>query len=240
MEKVQSRVREPWKSFEVRQRKPELKREMLLRTAAHLFLERGFRQTSMNDLAARLRVTKPALYHYFQNKDDILVSCYENGIASIESRLKKAGCEKGTGLQKTRTYVHAYVDAVVTIEFGQCVATLDDGELSPPTRAKVRKLKRRIDGTMRRFIEEGIADKTIRPCNSKLISFAIAGAINWIGTWYDPGGSLQSNVIIESFTNYLIDGLTGCREAPALKGASKGHRGMLSKEASSKWRPKPS
>lgn len=232
MENVQPRMREPWKAFEVRQRKPELKREMVLKTAAHLFLERGYRKTSMNDLAERLNITKPAVYHYFQNKEGILVSCYEHGIASIEARLQRADWESGNGLDKTRAYVRAYVDAVVTIEFGQCVATLDDGELSAGARAKVRKLKRRIDGTLRRFIDEGVADGSIRPCSSKLISFAIAGAINWIGTWYNPGGSLCPNEIVESFTDYLIDGLTGAHGGLMQPGArkSKKHPGKRRKK----------
>lgn len=84
MDSSSRHTHEPWRAFEVRQRKPELKREMLLKTAAHLFLERGFRQTSMNDLGKLLGISKPALYYYFPNKDEILVSCYEHGIAAID------------------------------------------------------------------------------------------------------------------------------------------------------------
>jgi len=171
----------------------------------------------MNDLADRLNITKPALYHYFKNKEDILVGCYQHGIASIEARLKRAGGTAGSGVEKTRAFVHAYVDAVVSLDFGQCVATLDDAELSPSARAAVRKLKRRIDSTLRHFIEEGIADGTIQPCNSKLASFAIAGAINWIGTWYDPSGALQGKEIVENYTRLLVDGLNTCTGTNAFK-----------------------
>ena len=197
---------EPWQSFEVRKREPELKREMLLKTAAHLFLERGYRKTSMNDLAEMLKISKPALYHYFRNKDEILVGCYENGIASIDSVLNDMKSHAGTGLERARAYVRKYAEAILMIEFGQCVATLNDSDLMPKTRAKVKRLKRRIDSSMRRVIEEGIKDGSIRPCNSKLVSFAIAGAINWIGMWYDPAGPLKAEDIIESYTDFLVSG----------------------------------
>lgn len=200
-------VHEPWRAFEVRQRKPELKKEMLLKTAAHLFLERGFRQTSMNDLAKLLGISKPALYYYFPNKDEILVSCYEQGIAVIESALDLSGKLKGTGLERIRALIAAYVETVLTVDFGLLVASLDDEDLNPQSREKVRKLKRRIDSTARKFLEEGMRDGSIRKCNSKLVAFAMAGAINWTGIWYDRSGPLDAADIVEAFTDYLIGGV---------------------------------
>jgi AcrR family transcriptional regulator len=207
MEKALSRNNEPWKAFEVRQRTPALKREVLLKTAAHLFLEHGYRKTSMNDIADHLNVTKPALYHYFQNKEEILVSCYEQGIARIEAPLDDLSSHSGTGLDKVRAFIHAYVDVLVRIEFALCVAALDDRELTPATRSKVRKLKRRLDSTLRQFVVEGIEDGSVENCEPKLVAFAIGGALNWIGRWYSPGGQAQPKVIIESYTDYLVRGL---------------------------------
>ena len=78
---------EPWKAFQVRHRSMEVKRDAVMKTAAHLFLEHGYQKTSMSLLAARLKVTKPALYYYFRNKEEILVECYRSGIAEIEGSL---------------------------------------------------------------------------------------------------------------------------------------------------------
>jgi AcrR family transcriptional regulator len=202
MSPVAVRDNQPWKGFAIRQRTPELKREVLLKTAAHLFLERGFRKTAMNDIADRLKITKPAVYHYFKNKEEILVGCYEYGIDATD-------WDKGSGLDKTRSFIRAFVEGVVTMDFGRCVATLDDGDLSLSARAKVRKLKRRMASQLRGFIEEGIADGTIAPCNSMLVSFAIGGAINSIGVWYHPSGRLAPRDIVESFTEYLVSGFVG-------------------------------
>src|SRR5205814_1485283 len=61
------------KAFANRRRDPATKREAVLKTAAQLFIEKSYSRTSMNDVAERLNITKPALYHYFQNKEQILV-----------------------------------------------------------------------------------------------------------------------------------------------------------------------
>lgn len=84
---------------------------------------------------------------------------------------------------------------------------LDENELSPETRKEVRALKRRIDASIRGYIEEGIGDKSITPCDAKLASFAMSGAINWIGTWYKPSGPLSGIEITGHFTQLLTEGL---------------------------------
>lgn len=200
-------VAEPWKSFQARQRNLDSKREAVLLTAAHLFLESGFRRTSMSQLANRLDITKPALYYYFRNKEEILIECYQAGILVIEDLLDKAVVSHGNGLSKVKAYIKAYATAIVTHDFGRCVATLDDSELSAKARREVRTLKRRIDAAIREYVEQGIADGSIAPCNPKLASFAMAGAINWIGVWYRPDGELSAEDVAAAFATLLTDGL---------------------------------
>jgi AcrR family transcriptional regulator len=207
---------EPWKAFRAReQRSLEVKRDAVLQTAAKMFLEVGYRKTSMSQLAQRLNITKPALYYYFRNKEELLVECYRAGIDSIEAALKGALECKGNSLEKVRSYIESYATAIVTFDFGRCVATLDDSELSDQARRQVRNLKRRIDAAIRGYIEEGIADGSVASCNAKMAAFAIAGAINWIGNWYRPNGALGAEEIVAEFTRLLTSGLHPCPPEPA-------------------------
>ncbi|HEX3966698.1 MAG TPA: TetR/AcrR family transcriptional regulator [Edaphobacter sp.] len=207
MKEAAKRAHEPWKAFQARQRNQDIKRDAVLQTAAHMFLEQGYRRTSMSDLAKRLQITKPALYYYFRNKEEILVECCRAGITLIETLLDKALVSRGTGLDKVKVYIEAYAKSVVLHDFGRCVSMLDENELSSDTRKQVRALKRRIDTSIRGYIEEGIADKSIAPCDPKLASFAMSGAINWIGTWYKPAGPLSGAEIASQFAYLLTDGL---------------------------------
>jgi AcrR family transcriptional regulator len=199
--------RRPWKSFRVRQRDGDSKRVAILETAARLFLERGYRSTSLRELAALLNITKPALYYYFQNKEQILVECYRAGITSIEGLLEEGRLDAGSGLERLQKYLHVYATAIVSHDFGRCVAMLDDSELSSAARRQVRALKRRIDASIREYIEDGMADGSIAACNPKLAAFAAAGAINWIGTWYRPDGGMTGEEIASGFAELLTSGL---------------------------------
>src|SRR3954447_25467188 len=172
----------PRKAFADRRRDPASKREAVLKTAAQLFLEKSYSRTSMNDVADRLNITKPALYHYFRNKEDILVECYALGTAMIEEILNDIAAYCGTGLEKVEAFIESYAN-VMTVNFGRCVMRLDEGDLSPEAFTNVRNYKRKIDRRLRSFIQEGIADGSIESCDPKLAAFAIAGALNGICLW---------------------------------------------------------
>lgn len=213
-----------WKAFADRRRDPQSKREAVLQTAVRLFLEKSYGRTSMNDVAETLNITKPALYHYFRNKEQILVECYRIGTGMIEEILNEIAAHCGTGLEKVEAFIHAYAD-VMTVNFGRCVVRLDEGDLSREAYVDVRNYKRKIDLRLRSFIQEGVADGSIAPCNPKLAAFAIAGALNGICVWYEPAGPLSPQQIADEFARTLTQGLAarrrGARPRPAHQENSK-------------------
>jgi len=194
------------KAFATRRRDPETKREAVLQTAAGLFLEKSYARASLNDVAERLNITKPALYHYFQNKEQILLECYRLGAAMIEDSLNEIAGSGATGLEKVEAFIYSYAN-VMTVNFGRCVMRLDEGDLSEEARVEVRRVKRKIDRRLRGFIEEGIADESITVCDTKIAAFSIAGAVNWICEWYEPDGPLSPEEIATQFARTLTQGL---------------------------------
>jgi AcrR family transcriptional regulator len=196
----------PPNAFADRRRDPETKREAVLQTAAQLFLEKSYGRTSMNDVAARLHITKPAVYHYFRNKEEIVLECYRLGTAMIQDILDDIAARCGTGLEKVEAFIASYAN-VMTVNFGRCVMRLDEGDLSPEAFAHVRSYKRKIDRRLRGFLQEGLADGSIAPCDPKLAAFAIAGALNGICLWYEPNGPLSPAEIAAHFVRTLSRGI---------------------------------
>lgn len=193
-------------AFSSRRRDPDGKREAILQTAAQLFLDKSYARTSLNDVAERLSITKPALYHYFRNKEDILLECYRVGTSLIHQMLDDISAHGGTGLEKVQQFVYSYAK-VMTVNFGRCVMRLDDGDLSSEALTEVRAYKRKIDRRLRAFIQEGVADGSIANCDPKIAAFAIAGAVNWICMWYEPDGELSAEEISAQFARTLTCGL---------------------------------
>ena len=198
--------------FSRRSRDSATKREAILATAAQLFLEKSYARTSLNDVAERLSITKPAIYHYFRSKEQILVECYRMGTAMIAETLDQIAAHCGTGIEKVAAFISSYAN-VMTVNFGRCVMRLDEGDLSGDARAEIRARKRQIDRRLRSFVQEGIDDGSIAPCDPKLAAFSIAGALNWICMWYEPGGSLSPEEIATQFAHTLTQGIARERQS---------------------------
>lgn len=210
----------PPKAFADRRRDPATKREAVLKTAAQLFIEKSYARTSMNDVADRLKITKPALYHYFDNKEDILLECYRLGVGLIEKTLSEIADHGGTGLQKVEAFIHSYA-LVMTVNYGRCVMRLDEGDLTSDARTEVRAYKKKIDRRLRGFIQEGMEDGTIAQCDTKIAAFSIAGALNWICMWYEPEGALSPAEIAMQFARTLTLGLAAPKRSAKLRIVSK-------------------
>jgi AcrR family transcriptional regulator len=65
-------------------------REQILKAALHLFAERGYPQTSMDEIAKEVGVTKPAIYHYFDSKEKLFQALVELAKAEQRRRLDEA------------------------------------------------------------------------------------------------------------------------------------------------------
>lgn len=196
----------PWLPFESRRRARDQKREAVLRTAVQLFLDQGYHRATLNEVAERLNITKPALYHYFRGKDEILFECWAMGQELVDGAIADINASGGTGLAKLRKLVRAYA-GVMSTDFGASLVRFDVRDLNARNGEIVRAGKRRIDRTFRNYITEGIADGSLKPCDAKLAAFAIAGSLNWIGHWYRPDGPLSAEAISEEFATRLTEGL---------------------------------
>lgn len=75
---------------------PEKRREQLLKAARELFLRKGYRDTSTEEIARRAGVTKGALYYHFSSKEDIMFSLVKAMLAKhlcrFDSVLTQGGC----------------------------------------------------------------------------------------------------------------------------------------------------
>ena len=200
----------PWLPFETRRRDRDAKREAVLRAAVQLFLEQGYHRATLNEVAERLNITKPAIYNYFHGKDDILFECWVMGQDAVFGCVAGIDANGGTGLAKLRELVRGYA-RLMTTDYGRSLVRFDIRDLSDRHAAIVRSARRRIDTVFRAYLAEGIADGSIVPSDAKLTAFAIAGSLNWIGHWYQPNGELGPDAIAESFAGRLTDGLAARR-----------------------------
>jgi AcrR family transcriptional regulator len=67
-----------------------LRQRQLVELAEHLFAERGFARTSMEELARRAGVTKPVIYELFESKDGLFRACVDRAIERMAASIVEA------------------------------------------------------------------------------------------------------------------------------------------------------
>lgn len=182
------------------------RRAAVLRAAAQAFTRKGFSNTTLDDVAQELDVSKPTLYRYFPSKQKILFACHQHSMDHGETALALALADGGTGHEQFEIFTRRYMMGIFD-DFGTCAILADVDSLSPEDKKIVVQRRHDISRRTMGLIETGIADGSIRQCNAKLASLFALGAINWVALWYRRGGENTPEEIIESFLAFLTDGL---------------------------------
>jgi AcrR family transcriptional regulator len=208
----------PWGTLvdrdQQRRDRREAKRNAVLSTAAEMFNERGFHATSLDDIAARLHVTKPTLYYYVKNKDEILLECVRMGLRMTLEGIEASRRAGGRAIDQLRACMEAY-GHVVTQPFGMCLIRVGDQEVPSESRLELRRQKSLIDQAFRRLVAAGVAEGSLLPCDPKLTAFTIAGGLSWIGRWYQPDGELSGEDVVRQSVTTLLHGVVAPATASA-------------------------
>ena len=192
----------------------ELKRQVVLRTAARTYCKRGFYETTLTDIAAELHISKPTLYYYFKSKDDILFECHRLGIeAIIDGETRMPGAGEASGRERLEEFLRRYVRMVVD-DFGTCLVMTGTNALEPENRGKVIAGRRQIDSMLRVILDEGVRDGTLDWPDPKLTAMFIFGAMNWIPRWYHADGTLGLDQLTERLTALVMRAIAADRCGP--------------------------
>ena len=184
----------PWSGADLRSRERDWKRNAVILAAARAFAARGYHNTSLDDLAATLNVTKPTIYSYVDSKEELLFECFRQGVDQILAGFREAETRGGTARDRLMTVARHYAIAV-TGDFGWCMVRLEEEDLEKSFSAKIKTLKSEVDQGLRKLIRQGVADGSIHASDPKMAAFALAGALNWIAHWHRANDTLSPEEI---------------------------------------------
>lgn len=182
------------------------KRDAVLRVAAAAFGREGFSNTSMDDVAAVLNVSKATLYQYFRSKQEILYECHVISMQHGEAGLALARKHEGSGLEKLEIYLRRYMQGAFG-ELGNLAVLSDVNSLTPERRAKVVKRRSEISHATDMLFRKGIRDGSIIECDPKIAKLFAMGVVNWIPVWFRADGEYSAEHIIDAFLDLFCKGL---------------------------------
>jgi AcrR family transcriptional regulator len=197
----------PWPVRRARVHDRHVKREAVLRAAARAFNARGYYNTSIDEIAAALNVTKPTIYYYVANKEQLLLECILMGLERVLEPFRQPPRADLTARERFNEMIRHYAQTIAS-EYGWCMVRAEDLGLNPESIKHIKKLKSDIDHGIRRLLEDGVRDGSIKTDDVKMTAFALAGALNWIAHWYRENQSMTAGEIADAFVRIFNFGLT--------------------------------
>jgi len=185
----------------------EPRRPEVFHVAARLFHQKGYAQTSMNDVAQALGLTKAGLYHYIESKDQLLLGILNYGLDLLEVEVIVPLAEIRNPEEKLRQLVKSHIRLILQKRFHEITVILHENRtLHGKSLMEVNLRKKKYI----HFLEEILTDirknnpgGTIQP---KMGTFALLGMINWLYQWYDTKGAVSQEVLSEQYTELFLGG----------------------------------
>jgi AcrR family transcriptional regulator len=180
----------------------------IVAAAIRLFAEQGFDGTSVQEIVEEASVTKGALYHYFESKNDLLFEIYHTLISR-----QLAGLDRILGARLTPTEtVRALITDLVESTAGYIdevkVWVREMHKLDDQRMDAVRAERRRYHVAFRTVIEDAQRDGVFSTVASAgTVTFIVFGVINEMPLWYQAGGPKSPAEIAAEVSAFVLAGL---------------------------------
>ena len=145
--------------------------------AIGLFARRGYEATTMQDVAAKVGMTGPALYYYFESKQRLLFEVIELNLERFAGMLDVL-LPPGTG---------ALLEA-----------------LTPRQRAEILKFQGKVRSRLRAILERGVARKEFTIADVTVTAMAILAMGEFAVAWFTPNGQLTVAQVAEQYVELSI------------------------------------
>ena len=183
-------------------------RETILTYAARLFAEKGYEQTSLQDVADAIGLSKAAVYHYFPTKqaiyDGIVIELLEGLLHHVRAGVEQAGANG----DRLRAFMRSHADyfernyiSFVTVLHGV------GGIGRTITDDRQIQVRNEYEKLLRGILSEGVANGSFVVEDVHAASIAVLSMLNWMSRWYKPGKGKRAEDVAEEYFKMLYFGL---------------------------------
>lgn len=188
------------------QRKAE-REDQLFESATRLFKEKGYHNTSMQDLADALDMQKGSLYYYIDSKEELLRHLLERATSFLAFQIDEIYAADLPPVEKLRWALKNHGETMM--EHMDLVAVyLQEYRNLPPERLEeALAVRKHYERVLMQILEDGIASGDFRPVNVRMAVFGLLGMLNWTHQWFSPGGRFSAQEIAAMLADLALNGL---------------------------------
>lgn len=181
----------------------------ILYEAAQLFVKKGYRAASLQEIAECFGFSTPALYHYFSSKEQLLYEILTYALDVNEQTRARVAESTTDAAQHLRELVRAELLDITTREVDGEFSILlvqEANELAPDHRHEVTRRRRAHFDHHRAILDELKSQGRLRDVDTTVATFCLLAMITTVATWFQRDGRLSGEQLAEEMTT-LASGL---------------------------------
>jgi AcrR family transcriptional regulator len=193
-------------STAARRGRPGHSLDSLLDVAVAVFNERGYDATTMEELAARLGVTKSAIYHHVPSKVELLRLALDRALDGLFAVTEEPDAITGPAIDRLEHVVRGSV-RVLAGHLPFVTLLLRVRGNSPVEQAALQR-RREFDGIVTALVRAAEEEGDVRPdVDPAVTSRLLFGTVNSLTEWYRPDGGLSADALADALVATTFDGL---------------------------------
>jgi AcrR family transcriptional regulator len=184
-------------------------KEKITEKSIQLFDQKGFSETSIQDIVDSLGVTKGTFYYYFSSKEELLMDIHIRYIDDMLANQHEILADESTSSKdKLLAIVQMLLGNIKTQGASAKVFFREMRNLSQESLAEIIPKRDQFRLNIEKLIEEGKQNGEFRAnLKSPIIAFGILGITNWSYQWFNPEGSISDREVAEIFTEMILKGI---------------------------------
>lgn len=178
----------------------------ILRVAAEIFSEKGYRAATLDDLASAAGISRATFYSYFPSKEELLCRLYRQFSSVTQAELKRIVAHNLPAQEKLRRIIRFQVTYVAEHKPLVQVFFSEVFNLPPKMSRAATQANRAYSRIVEQVVEEGVQQGVFMPLNPKFFTYALMGTCTWVYRWYQPEGQQTPEAIADEFIRVLEGG----------------------------------
>jgi AcrR family transcriptional regulator len=175
--------------------------------AAHIFAQKGFDRTSLDDIAAVLKITKPGLYYYFSSKDELLYTIIEFYWEKLYQGFKNRAVDVDDPLEMLRYIIANHLRFVITNREASLLVEEKYALREDYRKAYEKKEKEYADAVRDEVLQLQRKGLLRADVDATVVTYSLFSLINMVHRWYNPKGRIPPEKYIRQITDMFLHGL---------------------------------
>lgn len=180
------------------------KRRAIVQGAAEVFAERGFVAGTTKEIAAKVGLSQPAIYHYLGSKEDLLREIVLRIEHDMRRALETALAAGSTPEEQLRHIVHEYTAAIIENRTTFAVYYKELHQLPPSVRKRIADAEKEFVADVAAVVAKLQRDGRLPEDKPTMVlTEGIIGMVSWTHRWYRAAGPLDAGAIAETFLTLI-------------------------------------